>query len=68
MTERPLAEFHADAMDVLLTPDGAFAALGIGNGAELLIVSLPRDALEDFVARAIEQLAATHLMPSAQQV
>jgi len=61
MTERPLAELHADAMDIVLTPDGAFAALGIASEDKLFVVSLPRDALEEFIVRAIERLAATPL-------
>ncbi len=59
MTERPLAKLHADAIDVHLTFDGAFAALAITNQAQSFTASLPRVALEEFVCRAIEKLQAT---------
>jgi len=68
MTERPLAELHADAIDVHLTFDGAFAALGVVNEAQAVIVSLPRDALEEFIVRAAEKLAATSHPRGAQQI
>jgi hypothetical protein len=61
MTERPLAELHADAIDVHLSFDGAFAALGIVNGSQAYIVSLPRDALEEFIVRAVDKLATAPL-------
>ncbi len=68
MTERPLAELHADAIDVHLTFDGAFAALGIVNGSQAYIVSLPRDALEEFIVRAVDKLAAAPLPRAAEQI
>jgi hypothetical protein len=58
MIKRPLAELHADVIDVHLTSDGAFAALGIANERQALIVSLPRDALEELIVRAVDKLAA----------
>jgi hypothetical protein len=58
MTERPLAELHADAIDVHLTFDGAFATLGIVNGSQGYIISLSRDVLEEFIVRAVDKLAA----------
>ncbi len=68
MSERPLAEHHADAIDVHLTFDGAFAALGIVNGSQAFIVSLPRDVLEEFIVRAIDKLAAAPLPHGAEQI
>ncbi len=59
--DRPLADLHADAIDVHLTFDGAFAALGIVKGSQAYIVSLPRDVLEEFIVRAVDKLAADPL-------
>jgi hypothetical protein len=67
MTARPLAELHANAVDVHLTTDGAFAALGIVGGAQAIIVSLPRDALEELVVRAVDKLAAGPFPRSAEK-
>ncbi len=61
MTERPVAELHADAIDVHLTSDGTFAALAIVNEAQAFTVSLPRVALEEFIRRAAEKLKTTAL-------
>ncbi len=68
MTKRPLAELHADTIDIHLTSDGAFAALGIVKGTQALIVSLPRDALEELVVRAVDQLATAPLLEGASAV
>jgi hypothetical protein len=68
MTERPLAELHADAIEVHLTFDGAFAALEIVSEARAFIISLPRNALEEFVVHAIDKIVATSCRRGARQI
>ena len=57
MAERPVAEFHAEQIDVHLTTDGQWASLVLVNETQGLTVSLPRQALEAFrdrISRVLE--------------
>jgi hypothetical protein len=59
MHEKPVAQFHADAVDIHMTPDGAFALLTLVNQTQAQTVSLSRQALDEFLRRADDRVKQT---------